>query len=198
MKTIVREISLAELAEKVNEARMEKVGYEFFFGEYLNGEELNVDDVQGWHTCTKINDREVCVRYMGGVCFGLITDSNVTEEDMLAYLESAANFGGVDENTKVYLEEDLPSNVKKAYNILDKLRFDYGYEDYSRIDVVFNTLLLIVDIDGNHTTTMGTFYTLGGLTSDFSNEYANSDTYADDVKVVVGEKTITLMFECVE
>lgn len=92
----MKKIGVEELAELVNNALGEKVGYEFSFAEFMSGSEP-----QGWHTCTKINEKEVIVRYMGGVCFGLITDSKVEMEDMEMYLADACNFGRCDE---VYLE----------------------------------------------------------------------------------------------
>lgn len=92
----IKEITKAELAELVNKARKEEVGYEFSFAEYMDD-----DEPCGWHTCTKINETEVIMRYMGGVCFGLITDTDVEVEDIEMYLADACNYG---ECENVYLE----------------------------------------------------------------------------------------------
>lgn len=92
----IKEITKEELAELVNKARKAEVGYEFSFAEFINGVEPC-----GWHTCSKINGNEVVMRYMGGVCFGLITDTDVDVEDIEMYLANACNYGKCE---NVYLE----------------------------------------------------------------------------------------------
>lgn len=95
MVTFIKKISLDELASMVNFARKQNVGYEFSFGEGCEAVyNAKSSDVYGWHTCTKINDKEVCMRYMGGVCFGLITDTDVDKDDILTYLDTANVYGG--------------------------------------------------------------------------------------------------------
>lgn len=97
---MIAKITLRELATLINKClRSGEVGDEFSFGEMeCEGE------IIGYHTCTKISEREVAVRYMGGVCFGLITDTFVSEEDMAMYCESACQYGG--KCSDVYIEID--------------------------------------------------------------------------------------------
>lgn len=109
-KQIIKEITLKELTNIVNNVRKQKIGYEVSFAE------MNETEPQGWHTCTKINKTEVIVRYMGGVCFGLITDTDVELCDMVAYMENAGNYiGKCDEDTIVYLEVDIQKTLQDIY-----------------------------------------------------------------------------------
>lgn len=87
----LKKISVKTLAKLVNEALRKPAGYEFSFAEFMNG-----DEPHGWHTCTRNDNNEVIVRYNGGVCFGLITDTNVSTEDMHTYLDSACQYGKCD------------------------------------------------------------------------------------------------------
>lgn len=111
---MVIEISMNELANRVNILlKKGKVGEEFSFGECFSCgcamydpkhcNDYNETDIEGWHCATKISDTEVAVRYMGGVCFGLITDTCVDDDDMECYMRSATNFGFEDGGV-VYME----------------------------------------------------------------------------------------------
>lgn len=110
---MVIEIGMNELANRVNILlKKGKVGEEFSFGEIFNSgcamydpkhsNDYNETDIEGWHCATKISDTEVIIRYMGGVCFGIITDTCVDDDDMESYMLSATNFG-YKEGERVYM-----------------------------------------------------------------------------------------------
>lgn len=129
-KQIIKEITLRELTKIVNKVRKQKIGYEVSFAE------MNETEPQGWHTCTKINKTEVIVRYMGGVCFGLITDTDVEVCDMVAYMENAGNYiGKCDEDTIVYLEIDTQKTLQDIYKkAVDFLNGDTAISQRDTID----------------------------------------------------------------
>lgn len=194
MKKVIKKITLTELADVINTIRSGIIGEEISFAEYWDETiELNPDNVESWHTITKFSGTEVLVRYMGGIGYGLVADSNVSVEDVMDYYNRASSFSSnCTKETIVYLETEISDKMADDYNDLSQIIYHNGLTEYTTINFEDDMLSVIYTLDNeNGKTEMSTLFVLTSIACEF---YGEDNSKADNVKVIMNNDNITMLF----